>query len=124
MGVEQISDIASQPLAATNIERTLIDITVRPAYAGGIAKVLNVYRAANNRVSIHRLLKILERLDYIYPYHQSIGFLMQKAGYPENSYTQLRAIGINYDFYLAHDIKQMEYSKDWRLFVRLRRGPP
>ena len=116
LGVEPISDIASQPLAVTNIERTLIDIVVRPAYAGGIVQVLNVYRRAKDRVSVERLLKILKSLDYVYPYHQSIGFLMQKADYPDKSYAELRAIGLSYDFYLAHDIKQPKYSEDWRLF--------
>jgi hypothetical protein len=78
--------------------------------------VLNVYWAAKDRVSIERLLKTLKSLDYVYPYHQSIGFLMQKAGYPEKNYAELRAIGLSYDFYLAHDMKQPEYSEDWRLF--------
>lgn len=116
LGVEPLSGIAPQPLAVTNIERTLIDIVVRPTYAGGIAQVLKVYRAAKDRMSINRLLQTLESLDYVYPYHQSIGFLMQKADYPEKSYAQLRAIGLNYNFYLAHDIKQLEYSEVWRLF--------
>ena len=116
LGIEPISDIASQPVAVTNIERTLIDIVVRPAYAGGIVQVLSVYRGAKDRVSVERLLKILKSLDYVYPYHQSIGFLMQKADYPEKSHAELRAIGLNYDFYLEHDIKQPEYSEDWRLF--------
>ena len=116
LGVEQISGIASQSLSVTNIERTLIDIVVRPAYAGGIAQVLKVYRTAKDRMSVDRLLKTLKTLDYVYPYHQSIGFLMQKANYPEKSYAQLSAIGLNHDFYLAHDIKKPNYSKDWRLF--------
>ena len=78
--------------------------------------MLNVYRRAKDRVSVERLLKILKSLDYVYPYHQSIGFLMQKADYPDKSYAELRAIGLSYDFYLAHDIKQPKYSEDWRLF--------
>jgi predicted transcriptional regulator of viral defense system len=116
LGVEKISGLASEALATTNLERTLIDIVVRPAYAGGIAQVLKAYRAAKDRVSIDRLLAILEKLNYVYPYHQSIGFLMEKTDYPEKSYAQLRAIGLNHDFYLAHDIQQPEYSKNWRLF--------
>ena len=37
-------------------------------------------------MAVDRLLVILKKYDYVYPYHQSIGFLMQKAGYPEKSY--------------------------------------
>lgn len=116
LGVQTIEGPASERVAVTNLERTLIDIVVRPAYAGGPSRVLAAYRAAKDRVSVARLVAILRALDYIYPYHQSIGFLMQKAGYPENAYGQLRELGIGYDFYLAHGMKQSTYSREWRLF--------
>ena len=116
LGVEEISGPASEPLQVTNLERTLIDIVVRPAYAGGTSQVLKTYRAAKDRVSIDRILAILKKLDYVYPYHQSIGFLMQKTGYPEKSCAKLSALGLSHDFYLAHGLQQPEYSKNWRLF--------
>jgi hypothetical protein len=116
LGVEELSGPGSELLQVTNLERTLIDIIVRPAYAGGITPVLNAYRAAKDRMSADQLLAILKKLDYVYPYHQSIGFLMQKTGYPEKSCAKLRALGLDQDFYLTHGLQEPEYSKDWRLF--------
>ncbi len=116
LGVEEIAGPASERLQVTNLERTLIDIVVRPAYALGISQVLEAYRAAKDRMSVDLLFDILKKLDYLYPYHQPIGFLMQKAGYPENSYAKLRGLGLSHDFYLAHGLQKPEYSKDWRLF--------
>ncbi len=116
LGVEQRAGSGSELIQVTDLERTLIDITVRPAYADGIPQVYNAYRAAKDRVSVDRLLEILKKLDYVYPYHQSIGFLMQETGYPEKSCAKLRALGLNHDFYLAHAMQEPEYSKHWRLF--------
>jgi hypothetical protein len=116
LGVEERAGPASELLQITNLERTLIDIVVRPAYAGGASHVLDAYRIARNRMSVSKLLAILSKLDYVYPYHQPIGFLMQKAGYPEKSCAKLRELGLNHDFYLAHALRQPEYSTDWRLF--------
>ena len=116
LGVEEISGPISEALQVTNLERTLIDIVVRPAYAGGTSQVLKAYRAAKDRISVDRHVAILKKLSYVYPYHQSIGFLMEKAGYPEQGVNQLRALGLSHDFYLAHGLQQPEYSKDWRLF--------
>jgi hypothetical protein len=116
LGVEEIAGPALETIQVTNLERTLVDIVVRSAYAGGASQVLKAYRAAKDRISGDRLVAILEKLDYVYPYHQSVGFLMQMAGYPENVLAQLRALGLSHDFYLAHGLQQPEYSKDWRLF--------
>ena len=83
LGVEEIVGPNSERLQVTNLERTLIDIVVRPAYAAGIIEVIKAYRAAKDRMSVNKLLEILKKLDYVYPYHQAIGFLMQQAGYPQ-----------------------------------------
>lgn len=100
----------------TNTERTLIDIAVRPIYAGGVFEVLNAYRAAKDRVSVNVLIATLKKLDYVYPYHQAIGFYMSRAGYDENRTARLKKLGSHWDFYLTHGIKDREYDPTWRLF--------
>ena len=105
-----------EALAVTKIERTLIDIAVRPAYAGGIYQVLAAYIGARGRVSIPTLLATLKKLDYVYPFHQAIGFYMQRALFDAKDCSRLKEIGLAYDFYLAHGGGELEYSAEWRLF--------
>lgn len=100
----------------TKIERTLIDSTVRPTYAGGVYQVLEAYRRARDRASAATLLATLKRLHYLYPYHQAVGFYMQRAGFQPKQYERLKALGLQYDFYLAHSIKDPAYDAEWRLF--------
>jgi len=108
--------LATEALDATKLERTLIDIAVRPAYAGGVFKVLEAYRTARERVSVNVLIATLKQLDYVYPYHQAIGFYMQRAKYGETLCERLRQLGLRLDFYLAHDVRDSEYDSHWRLF--------
>lgn len=100
----------------TTLERTLIDITVRPAYSGGVNEVLNAYIEAKERVSTNKLVATLKKMDYIYPYHQAIGFYMERAGYSERALSLLKKIPIKYNFYLTYEISKKTFSDRWRLF--------
>ncbi len=106
-----------EKLPVTKIERTLIDIVVRPAYAGGILQVLEAFKSARDRISVNVLTATLKKMNYIYPYHQAIGFLLERAGYDGNRLKPLRSIKIDFDFYLVHGMKNPQYNKKWRLFI-------
>jgi predicted transcriptional regulator of viral defense system len=105
-----------EELDVTKLERTLVDIVVRPAYSGGVFHVLEAYEAARERMSVNVLVATLKRLDYIYPYHQAIGFLMERAGYEKRRCDLLRKLGLEYDFYLQHRMTDPQYDPEWRLF--------
>lgn len=89
----------------TGLERTLIDLTVRPDYAGGPGQVLEAFRRSQPRLSVDRLLGRLTGLGYRYPYHQAIGFYMERAGYGENELAKLEAVGTNLDFYIGYGME-------------------
>ena len=105
-----------EQLPVTKLERTLIDITVRPVYGGGVYQVLQAYRSAIDRISVPTLLATLAKLNYAYPYHQAIGFYMQRAGYPAKALERLKALGFRFDFYLAHGMRDRAFDPEWRLF--------
>jgi hypothetical protein len=101
----------------TKLERTLIDIAVRPLYAGGIHQVLDAYRAARDRVSSNVLASTLRKLDYVYPYHQVVGFYLDRAGYGDAALAKMREFGVQFDFFLTYGIKDTDFDSKWRLFI-------
>ncbi|MGF1657613.1 MAG: hypothetical protein ACFCU3_11630 [Verrucomicrobiales bacterium] len=116
LGVIQRTGPAEEHLEVTNVERTLIDSAVRPAYAGGIFQVLEAFKRARQVVSVETIVATLKQLDYVYPYHQAIGFYMEKAGYDEASLLKLENLGIKFDFYASYGLKKTMHHKRWRLF--------
>jgi hypothetical protein len=100
----------------SSIERTLIDVVVRPAYAGGVANVFRAFRKASNSVSVDSLVSILDRLDYVYPYHQAIGFYLQRAGMRTEALTPLMDRGAKFNFYIAHGLQEQSLDDTWRVF--------
>lgn len=115
LGVVQIQSPSGGIVDLTNIERTLIDLAVRPAYGGGVAQVLKAFRRAKDFASVRKLLSMLINLDYVYPYHQAIGFYLQRAGCDAKEYDRFRKIGLKYGFYLSHNIQHRAYDKTWHL---------
>jgi hypothetical protein len=103
-------------LPVTDLERTLIDATVRPFYAGGPFEVLRAYYLAKEKLSINRLASLLKTIDFIYPYHQAVGFYLYMAGYSENYTKIFQEAGLSYDFYLTYQIKNPQYSEKWRIY--------
>jgi predicted transcriptional regulator of viral defense system len=101
----------------TDLERTLIDATVRPVYSGGPHEVGKAFGLARGHLSVNKLVAYLRKLDFAYPDHQAIGYYLQRAGYEESQLRLLRKIEIRYDFYLAHQMKETDFITEWRLHV-------
>lgn len=104
-------------LRFTDLERTLIDATVRPGYAGGVFEVRKAYELAKPSLSVAKLGDMLKKLAYTYPYHQAVGFYLERAGYSSAELESLHRMPMDFDFYLTHQMSQTDYVKDWRLFV-------
>jgi hypothetical protein len=100
----------------TDLERTLIDIAIRPAYSGGVFEVLEAFEIAKNQIDVNRLNNYLIELNYIYPYHQLLGFYMEKAGYDNESISIFLSRVSNSDMYLTYNISNKEYNEKWKLF--------
>jgi len=115
--IEHVSPPSGAHLRVTNVERTLIDATVRPVYSGGIFEVLRAFEMARDRLSVNKLVAILRKLDYTYPYHQAIGFYLERAGYKESQIELLRRFDMSFNFYLTYQMKDPDYNAKWRLFV-------
>jgi predicted transcriptional regulator of viral defense system len=115
LGVTSMNDPDGRPLRVTGIERALIDITVRPAYAGGPARILEAFRRGRGRFSVPDLAAMLTRMEFVYPYHQAIGFYLERSGYGEKDLASFRKLPQTHDFYLDYAMKSPAYSTNWRL---------
>jgi hypothetical protein len=114
--VSRIEGPEGELLDATKLERTLVDIVVRPAYAGGVHEVLRAYRSAIHRLSLNTLVAVLTKLNHVYPYHQSVGFLLQRAGCSEDQLAKVAQLGIKWKFYLDYRIADPAYDDRWQLY--------
>lgn len=114
-GLTEMQAPGGERLTTTSLERTLIDIVVRPQYAGGIPNVVSAFRQAKDRVSVTELAHLLAKMSYVYPYHQSLGFLLQRVGTSEQDLQPLKERGLRYKFFLDYEMDQPAYDPVWRI---------
>lgn len=100
----------------TSLERTLLEMTMRPAYSGGPMMILRAYQEALPRISVKKLLDLLKRLELIYPYHQSIGFYLTQAGYKGPELKQLARWPRPYRFYLDYQMEAPCFDLKWNVY--------
>jgi hypothetical protein len=105
----------TQLFCYTDLEKTLIDIVVRPVYSGGVFEILQAYKLARGKLHVKKMSKYLKHLNYIYPYAQAIGFYLEKAGYTEEDLSFFD-VKKPFTFYLTYNLRNKEFSKRWNLF--------
>ena len=101
----------------TCIERSLIDAVVSPQYNGGIVSVYTYFRNARGMLNMARLIKIYRQLDFVYPYSQSIGFLLDRADMSKHASVIYKNFPPERSFYVDHDAKTTwVYDEKWKLY--------
>ncbi len=108
----------------TTLERTLIDIVVRNDLSGGIEEVVQVYKKAfqeyKKDISINKIIFILKKLNYIYPYHQVVGYLLSKSGFNASKFK--KEFEFKNDFFLTRgiineDINNLDYDDEFKIYI-------
>jgi predicted transcriptional regulator of viral defense system len=115
-GVVRSKGPQGEEIDTTDLERTLIDIVVRPAYAGGLKQVFSIYKQVASKIDVDHMIGLLQKVNYAYPYHQSIGFLLHRAGRPERDCRKFKDFGLEFDFFLDYGLKRPSYDENWRLY--------
>lgn len=103
-------------LSYTDLERTLLDCAIRPAYSGGVLEVLEAFVKAKKKVDAEKLESYLAGLDYIYPYYQLIGFYMERAGYGKKELQPFLERRSGLDFYLTYNMSNKLFDEKWKMY--------
>ena len=112
------TDFNGLTINVTNIERTLIDSTVRTVYTGGIGEVAKAFANAIEKFSVEKIADYLRDLNYTYPYHQAIGYYLDRTGkFSDDELSPLRKYPVEFDFFITYQLRNPDYNEKWRLFI-------
>jgi hypothetical protein len=109
--------ILETSICMTNLERTMLDLVVRPDYAdGGAEGILQAFIILRDSLDVEKLFEYLVAYRYLYPYHQAIGFYLQAAGYAAHQYERFSQLPMDLDFYLEYGMTEMIYNASWKIY--------
>lgn len=104
----------------SDIEKTLIDIVVRPAYSGGMNTVVEAFSIARDSVSVTKMAHYLNLLNMNYPYERNIALFMKKAGYDAtmiNSFlSKISLKEVDYIFYLDYQMINKQLDEELKIY--------
>ena len=63
-----------------------------------------------------KLFEYYRNMNFIYPYHQIIGFYLDKSGYPNESYEKFLSLRTDIKFYITYNILHKNFSEKWNLY--------
>lgn len=101
----------------TDLERTMIDVVTRPFYAGGVAEVAKAFENAKSRLAVNKMSAMLKKMGFGYPYHQAMGYYLERSGYKASLVDIFRHQPMVRDFYLTHGLDKTNYCREWRLHI-------
>jgi hypothetical protein len=101
----------------SGVERALIDAVVSPQYNGGISSIPDYFKHARGKIDIAKLINIYQELNFTYPYHQAVGFFLDRTGMKALA-NEISAVFMPKNkFYLDHSAKaSWRYDEKWRIY--------
>ncbi len=94
----------------TSRERTLIDSVINPQYSGGMLNVVQVFQAAKDEINMNELIKIYRSISPIYPFWQTIGFVLDLVSSKNLTEKWMKNFKIKNTFFFDKEAKS-----DWKL---------
>lgn len=99
------------------LERALVDAVVAPHYNGGITSLPAYFKSAKGKLNVEELLAVYSKLRFVYPYAQSIGFLLEHVGMREQADKVRHVYPPRHRFYLDHNAKESwNYNARWMIY--------
>lgn len=104
--------------SVTDRERTLIDCIVAPHRAGGIDSVISSFISAKKKLNIEELHSYYVKFDFVYPYWQRIGFILERAlGEKTAKKWGNHFSGEKYKFFLMREYRSSWlFDEHWQIY--------
>lgn len=100
----------------SSINRAFVEMLVNIQFFKNIETFMDIFKPIKNELSINTISEILEHIDYIYPYNQSIGFILEKIGFHKKELSIFKNSKAQYRFYIEKGKENYAFDNFWNIY--------
>jgi hypothetical protein len=104
-------------IRVSSINRALVEMIVNVQYFRNSKEVIDVFSNIKEYININEVFKVIEAFNFIYPYYQCIGYILEEIGFNKEELYKFKEYISEFDFYTDRNQEQYTYIPYWKMFV-------
>lgn len=111
-GVVEVDDVR-----VSSVNRALVEMIVNVQYFRNSRELIEVFKKIKNQINVAEVYEVVKRFDFIYPYFQSIGYILEEIGFSKKELIAFKEKISVFDFYTDKAINSYDYVEYWKMNV-------
>ena len=104
-------------IKVSSVSRALVEMVVNVQYFRNTKELISVFKKIKSNIDIDEVFDIVEKFDFIYPYHQSIGYILEKIGFKREKLYKFKECVSKLNFYTDKKQDNYKYIAYWKMYV-------
>lgn len=100
----------------SSINRVLVEMIINIQYFQSSENIIQIFRPIKDKLDLLKIFTLLNKLNYIYPYYQSLGFFLEKIGFSKKELKIFKNETSKFDFYTEKLKESYLYDDYWKIY--------
>ncbi len=100
----------------SSVNRALVEMVVNVQYFRNSREIIDTFSKIKNHINVDKVFSIVQRFDFIYPYFQSIGYILEEIGFDKEELKKFKESVSEFDFYTDKNQLNYEYDSYWKMY--------
>lgn len=102
--------------SVSSINRSFVEMIMHVQYYKTFDEVIECFKPLKNKIDIHKIFKVVEHFDFIYPYFQLVGYSLEKIGFEKEELSKFKGKVSHLRFYTQKNKESYSFDSYWNIY--------
>ena len=112
----QFGVISHNGCRMSSINRAFVEMIVNIQYFQNSVNVIQLFKPLKLKLDVNSIYSIIEKFDFIYPYYQLFGFLLENIGFDKDVLQKYKAKVTPLKFYTDKNQNAYKFDSYWNIY--------